>query len=91
MVDLTFTTSDHVDRSYSIFILFFGIPLLMMKYIPRGNSAKCGFHQGIPDHTLGTLRWFTPKNHTSAVLASKKIENTLAKKERKSYFWTVQP
>lgn len=38
-----------------------------------------GFHQGIPDHTLGLRRWFTPKNHQSALTAAKKIKNTLAK------------
>lgn len=45
---------------------------------------KCidGFHQGIPDHTLGNQRWFTPKNHESAILASEKIRNTLDKEKR---------
>lgn len=30
------------------------------------------FHQGIPDHTLGTRRWYTPTNHASAKLAAEK-------------------
>lgn len=38
-----------------------------------------GYHQGIPEHTLGWRRWFTPANHQSALLAADKIRNTLAK------------
>lgn len=41
-----------------------------------------GFHQGIPDHTMGDQRWFTPDNHDSAKLASDKIRNTLEKERR---------
>lgn len=46
------------------------------------EGCRNGFHQGIPDHTLGDRRWFTPPNHESALQASGKIENTLAKKRR---------
>lgn len=38
-----------------------------------------GYHQGIPEHTLGWRRWFTPENHQSALIAADKIRNTLAK------------
>lgn len=41
-----------------------------------------GFHQGIPDHTLGNRKWFTPGNHDSAKLAADKINNTLEKEKR---------
>lgn len=41
-----------------------------------------GFHQGIPDHTLGNMRWFTPDNHKSAHAAEDKIRNTLAKEKK---------
>lgn len=46
------------------------------------EGFKTGFHQGIPEHTLGSLRWFTPSNHESAKLARDKIQNTLAKQRR---------
>lgn len=41
-----------------------------------------GFHQGIPEHTLGDRRWFTPDNHDSAKIAAEKINNTLEKERR---------
>lgn len=46
-----------------------------------------GFHQGIPDHTLGARRSYTPQNHQSAQVAAEKIKNTLLKefKERRIY------
>lgn len=43
------------------------------------HGLRKGFHQGIPDHTLGTRRWFTPENHQSALAAAEKIKNTLAR------------
>jgi hypothetical protein len=36
-----------------------------------------GFDQGIPSHRIGTLRWFTPENHSSAVLAREKIQASI--------------
>jgi hypothetical protein len=39
-----------------------------------------GFHQGIPDHGVGVLQWFTPPNHLSATLARPKIEKTIKDK-----------
>lgn len=46
-----------------------------------------GFHQGVPEHTLGSRKWFTPENHNSAQVAALKIKNTLAreKKERRIF------
>lgn len=41
-----------------------------------------GFHQGIPEHTLGDRKWFTPENHQSAQVAAEKIQNTLTRKWR---------
>lgn len=46
------------------------------------EGMENGFHQGIPDHTLGNRRWYTPKNHDSARLAAEKIFNTLMKEKR---------
>lgn len=50
------------------------------KEVIRGCTE--GFHQGIPDHTMGSRKWFTPENHDSARLASEKIANTLEKERR---------
>lgn len=51
------------------------------------KGLEKGFHQGIPDHTLGIRKWFTPENHQSAYAAAEKIHNTLARefKERRIY------
>jgi hypothetical protein len=46
-----------------------------------------GFTQGIPDHTLGTRRWFTPDNHQSALLVAEKVRNTLAKEKREGHIF----
>lgn len=46
------------------------------------DGCEAGFHQGIPQHDMGPLRWWTPKNHESASLAEEKIKNTLAKEKR---------
>jgi hypothetical protein len=37
-----------------------------------------GFDQGIPNHGLGDMRWFTPENHSSAVLAREKIQASIS-------------
>jgi hypothetical protein len=39
-----------------------------------------GFHQGIPEHRIGVLRWFTPPNHLSAMLTKPKIEKSIKDK-----------
>ncbi|EHS64071.1 uncharacterized protein PGTG_22028 [Puccinia graminis f. sp. tritici CRL 75-36-700-3] len=36
-----------------------------------------GFDQGIPDHVIGNLRWFTPDNHSSAINAEDKIQKSI--------------
>lgn len=46
------------------------------------TGLRKGFHQGIPDHTLGKRRWFTPDNHQSAHAAAEKIKNTLRAEQR---------
>lgn len=46
------------------------------------DGCEKGFHQGIPDHTLGSRKWYTPPNHESAVQAAEKIVNTIAKERR---------
>lgn len=48
------------------------------------DGCKNGFHQVIPDHSLGNRRWFTPPNHESATNSAEKIGNTLAKEKREN-------
>lgn len=43
------------------------------------NGFKKGFHQGIPSHTLGDLKWFCPPNHSSAEKVKEKIIRNLDK------------
>lgn len=43
------------------------------------EGLERGFHQGIPDHTLGDRKWFTPDIHQSAYAAAGKIKNTLSR------------
>lgn len=38
-----------------------------------------GFHQGIPVHSLGDLKWFCPPNHSSALKVKDKIMKNLDK------------
>jgi hypothetical protein len=52
---------------------------ILEKYGDIITGFKHGFHQGIPDHSLGELESFIPENHTSAVLAKEKIENNIKK------------
>lgn len=40
-----------------------------------------GFCLGIPQHDLGGLKWYTPDNHKSALIAREQIENTLSKEK----------
>lgn len=46
------------------------------------NGFRQGFCLGIPQHDLGNLRWYTPDNHKSAVIARKQIEMTLEKEKK---------
>ncbi|EHS64310.1 uncharacterized protein PGTG_20922 [Puccinia graminis f. sp. tritici CRL 75-36-700-3] len=41
------------------------------------DGFKFGFDQGIPKHRLGTLRWFTPDNHSSAENSREKIQSSI--------------
>lgn len=43
------------------------------------QGFECGFDQGIPDHVIPGLRWYCPKNHTSALLAREKIDKNFEK------------
>ncbi|KNE88892.1 hypothetical protein PSTG_17661 [Puccinia striiformis f. sp. tritici PST-78] len=43
------------------------------------DGFENGFDQGIPDHKLGDLKWYTPDNYTSAVLAKEKIQASVTK------------
>jgi hypothetical protein len=37
-----------------------------------------GFDQGIPNHGIGDMRWYTPDNHSSAILAKEKIQASIS-------------
>ncbi|EHS63893.1 uncharacterized protein PGTG_20875 [Puccinia graminis f. sp. tritici CRL 75-36-700-3] len=52
---------------------------ILTKYQDVLFGFEHGFHQGIPTHKLGNLRWFTPDNHRSAILAEKKIRESMDK------------
>lgn len=45
------------------------------------NGFKNGFCLGVPQHEIEGMRWYTPENHKSAVLARTKIEQTLEKEK----------
>lgn len=45
------------------------------------HGLKHGFDQGIPEHLLGSRRWFTPPNHQSALLAEDKIRSNFKKEK----------
>ncbi|KAA1094421.1 hypothetical protein PGT21_020755 [Puccinia graminis f. sp. tritici] len=38
-----------------------------------------GFDQGIPAHTLGDMKWYTPDNHRSSELAREDIKKSISK------------
>ncbi|EHS62711.1 uncharacterized protein PGTG_22594 [Puccinia graminis f. sp. tritici CRL 75-36-700-3] len=38
-----------------------------------------GFDQGIPAHTLGDMKWYTPDNHRSSELAKEDIKRSISK------------
>ncbi|EHS62642.1 uncharacterized protein PGTG_22547 [Puccinia graminis f. sp. tritici CRL 75-36-700-3] len=52
---------------------------IALKYADVLRGFKHGFHQGIPSHRIGNLRWFTPDNHRSATLAEEKIKDSMEK------------
>lgn len=43
------------------------------------NSFENGFCLGVPQHDIEGMKWYTPPNHKSAILAKEKIELTLEK------------
>lgn len=45
------------------------------------NGFRNGFCLGIPQHEIEGMRWYTPENHRSAVVARSKIEQTLVKEK----------
>lgn len=46
------------------------------------NGFENGFCLGVPQHEIEGMRWYTPPNHKSAVLARVKIEQTLEKEKQ---------
>lgn len=52
---------------------------LLAEYLYLLDGFVEGFHQGIPKHTIGNLKWFSPPNHNSAVEAKEKIEKSIKK------------
>lgn len=52
---------------------------LLPEYEDVLRGFQVGFDQGIPDHTIGNLRFFTPSNHTSSLLVSDKIKSNMVK------------
>lgn len=49
-------------------------------YIIEGFES--GFCLGIPQHELKGLKWYTPDNHKSALVAREQIEITLMKEKK---------
>ncbi|EHS63122.1 uncharacterized protein PGTG_20709 [Puccinia graminis f. sp. tritici CRL 75-36-700-3] len=43
------------------------------------HGFKHGFHQGIPEHKIPGMEWFTPDNHMSSKLALEKISASMEK------------
>lgn len=52
---------------------------LLAEFLYLLDGFSEGFHQGIPKHTIGNLRWFSPPNHNSALEAKEKIESNIDK------------
>jgi hypothetical protein len=46
------------------------------------DGFKYGFNQGIPNHGIGNMRWYTPENHSSAVLARTKIQASKTQEQK---------
>lgn len=44
-------------------------------------SLREGFDQGIPEHTIENLPWYTPPNQASALLVRDKIEQTIQREK----------
>jgi hypothetical protein len=49
------------------------------KYQDVLDGFRFGFDQGIPHHSIGSLRWFTPDNYASADQTKEKIESNIQK------------
>lgn len=47
------------------------------------EGFRNGFDQGIPDHNIGSERYFTPNNHSSSLLVADKIKDSIAKEFKK--------
>lgn len=56
---------------------------LLKDYLYLIDGFREGFHQGIPDHVIQDLRWFSPPNHRSALDAKDKIEESINKEVSK--------
>lgn len=52
---------------------------LLSEYLYLLDGFVEGFHQGIPQHTVQDLSWFSPPNHKSALDAKEKIEKNILK------------
>ncbi|POW05761.1 hypothetical protein PSTT_09488 [Puccinia striiformis] len=52
---------------------------LSEKYADVIEGFQVGFDQGIPDHEIGDLRWYTPPNHESAKWAEEEIQSNFQK------------
>lgn len=55
---------------------------LLPEYQHILDGIEFGFDQGIPDHSLGDLQWFTPDNHSSALKTHNEIMRNLEKEKR---------
>ncbi|KAA1107367.1 hypothetical protein PGT21_011351 [Puccinia graminis f. sp. tritici] len=49
------------------------------KYQDVLDGFQFGFDQGIPHHSIGSLKWLTPDNYASANQTKEKIENNIQK------------
>lgn len=56
---------------------------LLNKYLYLIDGFTEGFHQGIPNHTIGKLPWYSPPNRRSAIEARDKIEENIKKEVAK--------
>lgn len=52
---------------------------LLAEYSYLLEGFVYGLHQGIPEHSLPGLQWFSPPNHKSVLDAKEKIERNIEK------------
>ncbi|EFP88253.1 uncharacterized protein PGTG_14337 [Puccinia graminis f. sp. tritici CRL 75-36-700-3] len=52
---------------------------LLGKYRDVLHGFEHGFDQGIPDHRIPGVTWYTPNNHLSASLAVNKVLSSMEK------------